>query len=74
MTLPELNMDRTLDITDMPDYVSISQFGGVEMVFHEEMIYGRSQDINDEAIYAKHQRFRRNNDGMAPGSTVEKME
>ena len=70
-----LTKDGTLDITDMPDYASISQFGGVGMVLHGNMIYGRSPDFKDEeAIYAQHQRFTSEHDGPAPGSTVEKME
>ena len=70
-----LTKDVTLDRTDMPDYASISKFGGVGMVLHGNMIYGRSPDFkDDEAIYAQHQRFTSEHDGPAPGSTVEKME
>ena len=49
-------IDGTSNTTDMPNYASISQFGG-EMVLHDQVIYGQSQDINDEEIYAKHQGF-----------------
>ena len=44
------------------------------MVLHDDIIYEWSQDINDEAIYAQHQGLTRNNDGLAPGSTVERKE
>ena len=87
MNSEQIIIDWTPDITDMPNYASISQFGGdvnimegennggvVGMVLHDNVIYERSQDINDEAIYAQHQGLTRNNDGLAPGSTVERKE
>ena len=55
-----VNIDGTSNTTDMPDYASVSQFGG-EVVLHQ-VIYGRSQDINDVEIYAQHQGFSSNND------------
>ena len=57
----------------MPIYAKFSKFGG-EVVLHDQVIYGRSQDINDEAIYAQHQGLTRNNDGLVPGSAVERKE
>ena len=43
----------------------------------DNMIIERSQDINDDnetAIYAQHQGLTQNNDGLAPGSAVERKE
>ena len=70
-----LTEDVTLDGTNIPDYASISKFGGEGMVVHGDIIYGQSPVFKDEAaIYAQHQRFTIENDGLAPGSTVEKLE
>ena len=66
-------IDGTSNTTDMPDYASVSQFGG-EVVLHKQVIYGRSQDINDEAIYAQQQGFTSNNDRLVPGSTKRRIE
>ena len=51
--------------------------GVVGKVLHDNVIIERSQDINDDieaAIYAQHQGLTWNNDGLAPGSTVERKE
>jgi hypothetical protein len=47
------------------------------MVMHDNVIIERSRDINDDnetAIYAQHQGLTQNNDGLAPGSAVERKE
>jgi hypothetical protein len=56
----------------MPDYASVSQFGR-EVVLHQ-VVYGWSQDINDEELYAQHQGFSSNNDRLAPRSIKGRME
>ena len=69
-----LTEDVTLDGTNIPDYASISKFGGVGMVLHGNMIYGRSPEFkDDEAIYAQHQRFTSEHDGPAPGDCLRTM-
>ena len=69
-----LTEDVPLDGSNIPDYASVSKFGGEGMVVHGDIIYERSPDFKDEAaIYAQHQRFTIENDGPAPGSTVEKV-
>ena len=45
------------------------------MVMHDNVIIERSQDINDDneaAIYAQHQGLTWNNNGLVPGSAVER--
>ena len=52
--------------------------GVVGMVMHaDNVIYERSQDINDKSgteIYAQHQGLTQRNNGLAPGSAVERKE
>ena len=49
------------DGSNMPNYdASVSRLGGE--VLRDQMIYERSQDINDENIHAQHQGILSNND------------